>query len=719
VIYVNHAGIAGVYIKNGFPVNGSQFPQGAFRFGESLVRKRSRYLFILAWGHDSTIDDMKNLNRYLLALLSCMALPGPAFAWVYPEHRDIAILAEGTLDEQHRAVFDQLWQDARSAYGTRLCPAGVEPTQGLIPECIDWAALTAIAGDHACSSQQMLETVTESDWILAVADIAAQLKIDLSGIPIVAPPEQVALNAELLDEAKKRLSAEANRAKRVNALRVADTRMQRADAEYATRAASNNAHFLLARMSTDQTKEEYANETLEQGSELSAIGVYASFHLSALQKASRLANEQLDGAKRQALARSVLFDEAFALHFLEDAFASGHVAGTWGDAAQRKGTHDFYNQNGLETFTWDGSNASVVLMGDAHMRPRDARIAANAVATSLRQVLDAATAGSDHPVPYRPAAPMTPDAFDVCVNNVLPAREPGLEHRGEYLTVFKETLQPTPVPRLGPGLGSMPRFHSELGPFIDLAGSVDGKVVNGGFESSQTSSGFVGGMDISLRAGLGLEGALGEASDGLVFVSLGFKGDAASTNRYSKTTKSPVNGNLGAAIPARTGLSFRVRMPYYVVPGDLLLMSPMYFFKPDMYTRMAVNAANGGLLKWQQGIATAVGRFQFVLGRELGITFYGLGGNDQLLAPDPVTGGFGRIVNFKSTAYEMPILEYRPFRSFSENQSSSIIFQLYGGADVPRGEKTYLPFGALTPDLDTIWYLGIRMTFDWRYYLGR
>jgi len=76
-------------------------------------------------------------------------------------------------------------------------------------------------------------------------------------------------------------------------------------------------------------------------------------------------------------------------------------------------------------------------------------------------------------------------------------------------------------------------------------------------------------------------------------------------------------------------------------------------------------------------------------------------------------------VNFKSTAYELPILEYRPFRSFSENQSSSIIFQLYGGADVPRGEKTYLPFGALTPDLDTIWYLGIRMTFDWRYYLGR
>jgi len=662
---------------------------------------------------------MKNWNRSLLILTSCLALSGPAFAWVYPEHRDIAVLAEGTLDQQHQAVFDQLWQEARSGYAARLCPAGIDRDQGLIPDCIDWAALSAIAGDHSCSSQQMLETVTESDWILTVADIAAQLKVDLTGIPIEAPPEQVALNAELLDEAKKRLAAEANRAKRVNALRVADTRMQRADTDYATRAASNNAHFLMARSSTDQTGDEYADETLQLGSELSAVGVYAWFHLSALQKASRLANEQLDGEQRQALSLSALFDEAFALHFLEDTFASGHVAGTWGDAAQRKGTHDFYNQNGLETFTWGGSNSSVVLMGDAHMRPQDARIAANAVATSLRQVLDAATGGTDHPLPYRPGAPQTPDAFNVCVNNVLPAREPGTEPRGEYRTAFEETLEPTPVPRLGPGLGSMPRFHSELGPFINLAGSVDGRVVNGGFLPSQTKAGFIGGMDISLRAGLGLEGALGEASDGLVFASLGFKGDAASSNRYTSNSPNPISGNLGAAIPARTGLSFRLRMPFYLVPGDLLLMSPMYFFKPETYTKMAVTAANGGLIPWQQGIATAVGRFQFVLGRELGITFYGLGGKDQLLAPDPVTGGFGRIVTFKSTAYELPILEYRPFRSFSESQSSSIIFQLYGGADVPHGAHTYLPYGALTPELDTIWYLGIRMTFDWRYYFGQ
>ncbi len=661
-----------------------------------------------------------NISKcHSLLFLCSFVFFGPAFAWIYPEHRDIAMLAEQRLDAEHQAIFDELWRDARFGSEERLCLDGIDQDQGLTPECIDWAALTAIAGDHACSSQQMLETVTESQWILTVADVAAQLKLDLKDIPIEAPPEQVALNADLLDEAKVRLASEAARADRINALRVADTRMQRADSDYATRAAANNAHFLLARSRTDQTGDEYAVETLEPGSELSAMGVYAWFHLSALQKAGRLANEQLTDQQRQALARSVLFDEAFALHFLEDVFASGHVAGTWGDAAQRKGTHDFYNQNGLETFTWGGSNTSVVLMGDAHMRPEDAHIAAQAVRDSLRQVLDETAGRSQYQLPLRPDAHDAPDAFDVCENNVLPERETGMEARGEYRSAFEETLDPTPVPRLGPGLGSMPRFHSELGPFIGLAGSIDGRVINGGFENSQTDSGWVGGLDVSLRAGFGLEGALGEASDGLVLAALGYRNDAASTNRFAPSVAGSTGGNLSAAVPARTGLTFRIRMPFYLVPADLLLFSPMYYFNPEAYTAMAVTAVNGGLIPWQSGFATAIGRFQFVLGRELGITFYGMDGNDQLLAPGVEPGGFGRIVNFKSTSYELPILEYRPFRSFSENQSSSVVFQLYGGADVPRGATVVVPAEATSADLGTIWFIGVRMTFDWRYYLGR
>ena len=37
-------------------------------------------------------------------------------------------------------------------------------------------------------------------------------------------------------------------------------------------------------------------------------------------------------------------------------------------------------------------------------------------------------------------------------------------------------------------------------------------------------------------------------------------------------------------------------------------------------------------------------------------------------------------------------------------------------ADVPHSSKVTIPAGAEPVDLDTIWYLGIRMAFDWRFY---
>jgi hypothetical protein len=113
-----------------------------------------------------------------------------------------------------------------------------------------------------------------------------------------------------------------------------------------------------------------------------------------MQKATRLANEQLAPDVREALARGMLFDEAISLHIHEDVLAAGHVTGTWGDTAQRKGTHDFYNEAGLEVFLWKGSSESMVLMGDAHMRPEDAERASAAVRISLEQLIDTAAGQS-------------------------------------------------------------------------------------------------------------------------------------------------------------------------------------------------------------------------------------------------------------------------------------------------------------------------------------
>ncbi len=63
------------------------------------------------------------------------------------------------------------------------------------------------------------------------------------------------------------------------------------------------------------------------------------------------------------------------------------MAGTRGDASQRKGTHDYYNEHGLEARTWEGK--SMVLKGDAWMRPEDAERASLVIRASLEQFLQA------------------------------------------------------------------------------------------------------------------------------------------------------------------------------------------------------------------------------------------------------------------------------------------------------------------------------------------
>jgi hypothetical protein len=198
---------------------------------------------------------------------------------------------------------------------------------------------------------------------------------------------------------------------------------------------------------------------------------------------------------------------------------------------------------------------------------------------------------------------------------------------------------------------------------------------------------------------------------------VGYGGDTPSSNKFSKSSAAEQGGSLTAAIPGRTGYSARLRMPFYLVPGDLLLLSPLHFASPKMYERMAVTAVNGGLIPWQHGWATRFGRFQLVLGREVGVTFYGRGSeDDSLLAPGMPPGSGPRVIKFESTYYELPILEYRPYRAFDSKQSSELIVQLFGGVDIPHKDSVVYPPGATVVDMDRVYIVGVRLVFDWRRY---
>jgi hypothetical protein len=655
-----------------------------------------------------------------LTALATTCLACSAFAWVYPEHRDIAMLAVQGLDEERSAAFSGLWRQARQGDESRFCAEAADAKQGLTPECLDWAALSAIAGDHSCSPSEMLETVRKSDWILVVADIAAQLKADLERIPVTASGlQQSDSTSSAIEQARRRLTDEASRAKRMNALRTADTRLQRADVRYATRADANLAHFPLPRPDTNLDPVAYGRMALRPGAPINAAGVYVWYHLSALSKAARLAQGDLPEPQRRALARAMLFDEAFALHFLEDLFAAGHLAGSWGDVSQRKGTHDYYNENGLEVFTWSGRDKTLVLMGDAHMRPEDAAVVAKTVGASLEQVLDVA-AGRIDAAPLDasgvPEEKLQPDGLDVCKDANFPEAQP---QQGVALRVYRQNLRDvllaTPVPGLGPGLGTQPRARSEVGTYVGIAAAIEGRAISGGFLASQSGRGVMGGLDLGVRFGVGLEGALGETGDGRIFVQVGLHADTPSSNGFSESGFGTLGGSLTAAIPSRTGVSTRFRAPYYLIPGDLLLLAPLYWLSPATYTNMAVIASNGGLLGLQQGWASPIGLFQFVLGREIGVTWYGLRRDQQLIIPSSSPGGAGELVNFRSVYFDLPILEYRPYRAFSSNQSSSLLFQLYYGADVPHGvTEEGMRTGLI--NLRTVHSIGLRLVFDWRYY---
>ncbi len=631
--------------------------------------------------------------RTRILLLICFLMSFTSMAWVYPEHRRIALLAIQKLNPQQRKTLDSLWALARTGNESRLTEKIIEPEQGFHPTHIDFAAWAGISGDHSCSPKDMLNIVLQSDWILNVANVAAQLEADIR-------------------DSK-------NQFERVNALRVSDIRLQRADAQYATRAGSNNVHFLLARPEVDTDGETYYVQSHQAGAELNAIGMYSWFHTSAMYKLARARDPQMTSSERASLILAALADEAFGIHFLEDVFAAGHTAGTWGVASVRKGTHDYYNEHGLEVTTWDGKRA--ILLGDAYMRAEDAELASFSVNESIQQLIQVSTGGIL--LPKGSALQkwsIYPDTFNVCKNNFQPVRaamDTTGSARRETFVYLSSVLRRTPVPGLATGKGELPRFRAELGMFYGVSTSLNGSTTFGGFGPTQDNKGFVGGLAAGFRFGVGLDGVLNESGDGLIFFQAGIRQDASSTHNFLGDPNATPVGAITSAIPGRAGWDFRMRLPFWLLPGDLLVLGPiLYLIAPQRAQEMGVIAVNGGLIPWQSGFQTGIGRFQFILGREVGVSLYGTKtfGNDAIFVP---TSSGNQVISYSSVKWDFPFLEYRPFRTFSLNQASSLMIQFTFGVDLPNSTSLLAPPGAVKESLQPVWYLGGRIIFDWRKYL--
>ena len=625
------------------------------------------------------------------ALLAAFALAlgvSPAKGWLYSEHRAITARGIEELEPKRQGGVHRLWQEARKGYEKRLCEQPSAGDQGRDPTCIDLAAWPAIAGDHSCSPKTMLEAILESDWILPVAAVASRTSAKI----LAAKSEN------------QRRNAQAN----------GDLGLERADRDYSTRAGSNNAHFLLPRTGEDPS--EYVLLALGRGAELNAYGLYVLYHTAALHAAGLgQVGENGGPESRSAAIRRVMALESFALHFLEDAFAAGHIAGSWGNAAERKGTHDYYNEHGIDAETW--AHQPMLLFGDGHMRETDLQRAGKAVRDSMGQLAEAADPASDlHRVLLSVERPpdLIAGPFDVCKAD----RAPDWQAPESLKPVYAAVLLESPIPFRGPGFASLPRFRAELGPFLGVVSGVSGNGAGGGF-SQGTSGGVQGALDVGARIGVGLDGLLGDSGDGLMYLSAGVVSQSASTGTCKPDCPSdPILQQFVPGVPARSGASFRLRIPFWLLPGDLLLATPLLIFTdPKALEKMAITATDGGLIPWQTKLNTPVGKVQFVFGREVGATLFGFGTKNAFLTVlNTSNGPVVAPIALKSIQWEFPFLEIRPFREYGTRYAFSTLIQIGGGFDRPLDPEVVGRPDLGPPPVKTRYFGFLRIFFDGRRY---
>ena len=600
-------------------------------------------------------------------------------AWTYPEHRDISAAALERLSPPRQEAMARMWASATGG-SQPMKNACTSTLGGYDGSCLDLASWPAIAGDHSCSPENLRKDVVTSKWVMDVSRVAADLRRDLAS----------ARNENL----------------RLDAWALSNLRLEAVDRDYSTRAAANSAHFLLPR--TEDDLQVYLGRTISTATEPNAMGLFLHYHFSALGLAARWKDNPDDSV----LAARALATEAFALHFIEDSFSAGHVAGSWGSVAERKGTHDYYCEFGLDGSTWAGTLQT--LKGDAHMRPQDLERTAQMVSDAWAQFADAALGkggASKVGKAVDPTMADTAPTVDICTAT----KQPVTVVPAESNLLRDEVVKQTPVPTRPSDDIHLPHFRQEVGPFIGFAAGLSGGGARGGYQSSgEVGRGF-GQAEIGFRFGVGLDAVIGSSGAGLAFLQVGvvYQSDQG---EVCTSGCDPTLSNSGIPrVGARNGLGTKIHLPFWLIPGDLLIAGPIVFLvDKQALKQMGIIAASGGLIPWQRTLNSGIGAFQFVLGREVGVALFGYGSHGIY----GYSGSNGTITQYtyRSWQLDIPVVEYRPFRTFATNQALTVALQLGFGADFPNNAHLTNPPGAPGPDLGTSWMIYLRVAFDARYY---
>jgi hypothetical protein len=608
------------------------------------------------------------------------------------EHRDIAVTAIQGLPPADRAQLEALWASLKKDAGPQLCPTLVNP--GAAPRsafgdwsgiCLDFPSYPAMGGDHACSTGE-LRAVTETEaWGLRVTWVAEWSKMRFADAP--------------------------NQAARIDAWNKSHIAMQSVDPRYLTRASSNNAHFLEPRehVSASESLEAYAKRALAPDAAINATAIYVQYHAIALRLAAqwRVAPE----AARPDLARRALLAEGIALHFLQDSFSAGHYAATWGDAAWQKGTHDLYCVQGLTSKTWGGD--LFASHGDAHMTGHDQAVAGAVIGRSLSQLAGAASGTVAVSAEATTKAERELEDVNFCAVQTLPAMPPDPVAYSAAL----DTLKDSPIPSGDQDDIHPPRARADIGFFGGVVAGIGAGPAWGGFD---TSAGwrFHTELEVGARFGYGLQGVLTNNMDGQLWAQASFVSDPVQLDASCPGCPGGVRRDQALPrVPARSALKLVFRMPYYVVPFDLILLAPtLWLASPVAAQDVVFRATGGGLWTLQRPISTSLGTIQFMAGREVGFTLWGVGDANQFVATP--ADGQTLLVDFRQLELDFPVFEYVPPRAFATTLALAAQVQL--GFSVQLAPTAWLPQQNNAPysGLGASWFVYLRLRLDARKYFG-
>ncbi len=510
------------------------------------------------------------------------AWAAPCRAWLFHEHAAVTVEGARTLPDAERRTLDSIWRVVRGAMPELPLASDVGATDSAVPDTCDagprcmrrqigFGPLPALAGDHSCTPDE-LGRVLEVPWV-----------------------DDVLAEAERMEQA---LAEGVGSGERLDEWHVHHLEMRSVDAGYRSRAAGSNAHFQLPRRLGEELSE-YVRRVVAD--EVNGMALYLNYHLAALSRAQQV-HRVCPSGERQCLEPQaaalwgMLLTEAFALHFLEDAFSAGHVVGSYGSDNERMGTHDYYCRHGLEVTPWGGGD-SYHAHGDAHLTEVDRARVAAAVRVSLGQVIGAVRDGIASGMPVHGGRA----GFDACAAGPSPR---GLTSAADWSLVEDVTRQ---MIRPRPSRPLPPRFATQLGAFLSItvAGGGGGEPFDLRSDPAVSRDDRWGGMvQARLGGGIAAEGVTSSAMDSFVSV------------------EGLLEAEVGYGSGRSIGLGVHAHVPWAYLPADGLVYLAADGLA-DALHGPAMTALGGGPGGWQRPRTIFAGaRLQPTLFRRYSFVWY-------------------------------------------------------------------------------------------------